>query len=44
MHNVQCTLRAGIENLLDKRYTSYADWCDIPQKGRNFYMNLSVEL
>ena len=38
------TLRAGIENLLDKRYTSYADWCDIPQKGRNIYMNLSVEL
>ena len=40
----QLTLRAGIENLLDKRYTSYADWCDIPQKGRNIYMNLSVEL
>ena len=42
--NSQLTLRAGIENLLDKRYTSYADWCDIPQKGRNIYMNLSVEL
>ena len=42
--NSQMTLRAGIENLLDKRYTSYADWCDIPQKGRNIYVNLSVEL
>jgi iron complex outermembrane receptor protein len=38
------TLRAGVENLLDKRYATYADWCDIPQKGRNIYMNLSFEL
>ena len=38
------TLRAGIENLFDKRYTTYADWCNIPQKGRNIYMNLSFEL
>ncbi|MCR5394909.1 MAG: hypothetical protein K6E86_05910 [Bacteroidales bacterium] len=37
------TLRAGVENLLDKRYTTYADWCDIPQKGRNIYINLSFE-
>ena len=42
--NYQLALRAGIENLLDKRYTTYADWCDIPQKGRNIYVNLSVEL
>ena len=38
------TLRAGIENIFDKRYTSYSDWCDIPQKGRNVYMNLSWQL
>ena len=38
------TLRAGVENLFDKRYTTYADWCDIPQKGRNIYVNLSVQL
>ena len=41
-HNL--TLRAGVENLADKRYTTYADWCDIPQKGRNVYVNLSVQL
>ena len=40
----QLALRAGIENLFDKRYTTYADWCDIPQKGRNIYMNISLEL
>lgn len=38
------TLRAGIENIFDKRYTTYSDWCDIPQKGRNVYMNLSWQL
>ena len=36
--------RFGIENLFDKHYTTYADWCDIPQKGRNIYINLSFEL
>ena len=38
------TLRAGIENLFDKRYATYADWCHIPQKGRNIYVNLSFEI
>ena len=42
--NSQLAMRLGIENLFDKRYTTYADWCDIPQKGRNIYMNLSFEL
>ena len=44
IHNSQLALRAGIENLFDKHYTTYADWCDIPQKGRNIYLNLSFEL
>ena len=38
------TLRTGIENLFDKYYATYADWCHIPQKGRNIYVNLSFEL
>ena len=38
------TFRAGVENLLDKRYSTYSDWCDIPQKGRNVYVNLSWNL
>ena len=37
-------VRAGVENLLDKRYATYADWNHIPQKGRNIYMNLTLEL
>ena len=42
--NYQLALRAGIENLFDKRYATYADWNHIPQKGRNIYMNLTLEL
>jgi iron complex outermembrane receptor protein len=38
------TFRTGVENLFDKRYSTYSDWCDIPQKGRNFYVNLSWNL
>lgn len=38
------TVRGGVENLFDKRYSSYSDWNDIPQKGRNIYLNLTFEL
>lgn len=37
-------LKAGVENLFDKYYATYADWCHIPQKGRNIYVNLSFSL
>ena len=40
----QATLRMGVENVFDKYYATYADWCHIPQKGRNIYLNLSLEL
>ncbi len=40
----QFTVRAGVENLFDKRYTSYSDWNGIPQKGRNVYANLTIGL
>lgn len=38
------SIRAGVENLLDKRYSSYSDWNNIPQKGRNIYLNITFEL
>ena len=43
MHNAQCIIRFGVENLFDKQYATYADWNHIPQKGRNIYMNLTFE-
>jgi len=44
VRNSQIGVRAGIENLFDKHYATYADWCHIPQKGCNIYMNLTFEL
>jgi iron complex outermembrane receptor protein len=37
------TVRAGVENIFDKHYSSYADWNGIPQKGRNIYLNFTFE-
>ena len=34
----------GIENILDTKYSSYADWNNIPRQGRNFYINVSAIL
>ena len=42
--SAQFIVRAGVENLFDKQYATYADWNHIPQKGRNIYMNLTFEL
>lgn len=32
-------LKGGIENLLNTRYTTFADWNRIPQMGRNFFLH-----
>ncbi|MGJ5641726.1 TonB-dependent receptor plug domain-containing protein [Formosa sp. S-31] len=34
-------LKYGIENLLDTYYSTYANWNNIAQQGRNFYTNIS---
>ena len=40
--NSQFSVRAGVENLFDRHYATYADWCHIPQKGRNIYVNIQL--
>lgn len=37
-------LKYGIENILDRNYSTFADWNNIPRPGRNFYINLSYLL
>lgn len=32
--------KLGVENILDRHYTTYADWNRIPQMGRNIFANL----
>ena len=44
IHGLEFVVRTGVENLLDKKYATYADWNHIPQKGRNIYMNLTFTL
>ncbi len=36
------SLRSGIENILDTNYSTFSDWNNIPRKGRNFFLNVTV--
>lgn len=33
-------LKTGLENVVDKYYTSFADWNRLPRMGRNIFVNL----
>lgn len=35
-------LKAGVENIFDENYTTFADWNRLPRMGRNFYLNVIV--
>ena len=37
-------LKAGVENIFDIYYSTYADWNNIPRLGRNVFINLSYVL
>jgi len=39
--NNRTVLKYGVENIFDTNYSTYADWNNIPRKGRNFYFNVS---
>lgn len=34
-------LKVGLENILDRKYSTYTDWNNIDRMGRNFHMSLS---
>lgn len=34
------TIKAGVENLFDRYYSTFDDWFGIPRMGRNIYFNL----
>ncbi|MDR3273287.1 MAG: TonB-dependent receptor [Flavobacteriaceae bacterium] len=40
----ELSLKAGVENLFDKRYTTYSDWNHILRKGRSFFVNVMFTL
>jgi iron complex outermembrane receptor protein len=35
-------LRAGVDNIFDLRYSTFADWNHLPRKGRSFFIHLSL--
>lgn len=39
--STKINVQAGVENILDKYYTTYSDWNGIPRLGRNFFINAS---
>ena len=40
LQNQKITVKAGVENLLDEYYSTFADWNRIPRMGRNIFINL----
>lgn len=37
-------IHTGIENILDRKYTTYSDWNHILEKGRNIFVNASFTI
>ena len=42
-HNI-ANIRTGVENIFDRRYSTYADWNNIPRKGRNVFLGLTIHV
>ncbi|MDR2123078.1 MAG: TonB-dependent receptor [Flavobacteriaceae bacterium] len=38
------TLKSGMENIFDRRYSVYSDWNNILRKGRNYFIAVLVNL
>ncbi len=36
--------KMGVENLFDKKYSTYTDWKNIPRMGRNFFITLTYSM
>jgi iron complex outermembrane receptor protein len=37
-------IKTGVENIFDRRYSTYSDWNNIPRKGRNVFINLTIPI
>jgi iron complex outermembrane receptor protein len=37
-------LKSGVENVFDAYYSTFADWNNIPRRGRNVFINLKISL
>jgi len=41
IENTKWNLKAGVENIFDTYYSTFSSWNNIPNKGRNFVLNLN---
>ena len=44
LNRVIFSLKLGVENLFDLYYSTYADWKNIPRRGRNVFVNLAIQI
>jgi iron complex outermembrane receptor protein len=44
IRRVITNLKAGVENIFDKHYSTWSDWNNIPRKGRNIFINWGLEI
>jgi iron complex outermembrane receptor protein len=44
LNKVVLNLKSGVENVSDAYYSTYADWNNIPRKGRNVFLNLGISI
>ena len=44
IYSVLANIHIGVDNLFDRYYSTYSDWNHIPQKGRNIYINVSLQI
>ncbi|MDR0700599.1 MAG: hypothetical protein LBG28_15485 [Tannerella sp.] len=44
INKVIFNLKSGVENVFDMYYSTYADWKNIPRKGRNVFINLGISV
>lgn len=42
MGDKQLSIQTGVENLMNSRYSTYADWGNIPRMGRNVFTALKI--
>lgn len=42
IHAIKNTMQIGVENILNKQFTTYADWGNTPRMGRNIFASLKI--
>lgn len=44
INNNKLITKFGVENIFDSYYSTFSDWNNLPRQGRNYFVNLSINL